>query len=143
MQNLKEIFVAEMRRSGLRLTENRLAIFKVLVEAKKPLSIQEIILAVGDGTHFTTVYRSIEAMAEVKILRTVSRGFKNLYELGEKFKPHHHHATCEKCGRTMEIHDPRLEKLMLELTMRAGLKPTTHQFELFGICRKCMKNMVK
>lgn len=137
MQNSEQIFREEMAKHDLRVTDNRLAIFRVLAESKRSLSIKEIIEISKSEGYFTSVYRSIEAMSRVGILRVVPRGFKNLYELGEKFKPHHHHATCEKCGKSIAIDDPRIERLFHELTMKSGLKPTEHHFEIFGICRKC------
>jgi Fur family ferric uptake transcriptional regulator len=137
MQKLEQIFTDEMRRANLRITQNRRAIFRILAGSRAPLSIREILARGNRKNHFTSVYRSIETMTRAGILREIPRGFKNLYELGENFQPHHHHATCEKCGKTVVIHDENLEKLMQNLTLRADLTPTIHQFELFGICEKC------
>lgn len=139
MQKLEQVFREEMLESDLRVTDNRLAIFRVLAESDRPLSIQEIVKLTASNSYFTSIYRSIEAMVQVGILRVVPRGFKNLYELGEAFRPHHHHATCEKCGRSIEIHDAQLEKVMNDLTIQVGFVPTKHHFELFGICQKCRK----
>lgn len=137
MQEITQVFDHEMKKAGLRITQNRRAIFEVLKDSGQPLSIQEIIKKSNSEGYFTSVYRSVQAMTRVGILRTVPRGFKNLYELGEAFQPHHHHATCEKCGQSVAIHDVSLEKIMHRLTETAGLKPTGHQFELFGVCKNC------
>ncbi len=139
MQEIEQLFESEMQKSGLRITRNRRAIFDTLKNAGRPLAIQEIIKMSNSEGYFTSVYRSVDAMTRAEILRIVPRGFKNLYELGEAFRPHHHHATCEKCGKSIQIHDANLEKIMNNLTINAGLKPTGHQFELFGICAKCRK----
>jgi Fur family ferric uptake transcriptional regulator len=140
MQEMTQVFDQEMRKAGLRITQNRRAIFSALKYSGRPLSIQEIIKLSNSEGYFTSVYRSVEAMTRAKILCLVPRGFKNLYELGEKFHPHHHHATCEKCSKSVAIHDENLEKMMHKLTIRANLKPTQHEFELFGVCRECRKS---
>ncbi|MCL1877218.1 transcriptional repressor [Candidatus Saccharibacteria bacterium] len=143
MQDLDEIFLKNMRKAGLRVTENRRAIFRVLNQVNEPLSIQKIASLIADEAHFTSIYRSVDAMTRAGILRVVSRGFKNLYELGEIFRPHHHHATCKKCGATVQINDERLEKIMSLLARQAGFQAIEHHFEIIGICQKCQGDVVK
>ena len=140
MQKLEQVFYEEMQKYDLRITNNRLAIFRVLVKAGKPLSIQEIVGLTAKESYFTSIYRSVEIMTRVGVLRSVPRGFKSLYELGETFKLHHHHLTCEKCGQSIEIHDKHLERMMHELTIKAGFTPTKHHFELLGMCQGCSKS---
>lgn len=125
-----------MSRAKLRLTRVRQEIFDLLSQADRPLSIQELVSASNRG-HFVSIYRSIDAMHRAGIVKLVPQGFKNFFELSDTYKPHHHHATCEKCGSSLEIHSPELEKLMKQLALEAGLKPTKHQFELFGVCEAC------
>ena len=137
MQEITWRFREEVANSGLRLTRNRSAIFAVLAGSDRPMTVQQIVKALAGQAHFTSVYRSVETLTRAGLLREVPRGFKNYYELGEAFRPHHHHATCERCGRSAAIDDPRIERLMRKLTASAGLTPTRHQFELFGVCRKC------
>jgi Fur family ferric uptake transcriptional regulator len=130
-------FREELQNAGLRLTRNRQRIFEVLAQANEPMTIKQIAEILDGEVYFTSVYRSVEALMRARILREVPRGFKNYYELGEMFRPHHHHATCEHCGRSIAIDDERIEHLMRELTLRAGLTPTKHNFEMFGICKNC------
>ncbi len=138
MQN-NTIFKEKLAAHNLRLTENRQEIFRILTAADRPLLIQEIIATSTGSTHFTSIYRSIASLQAASIVREVPRGFKVYYELGEDFRPHHHHATCEKCGKTIPIDDTEVEQLLHNLTIKAGLQPTKHHFELFGICEKCSR----
>jgi Fur family ferric uptake transcriptional regulator len=138
----KEIwrFKKELQNAGLRLTHNRQRIFEILALADRPLTISQIAVILKKEVHFTSVYRSVETLTQARLLREVPHGFKNYYELGEIFRPHHHHATCERCGRSTVVEDARIERLMRELTLHAGLMPTRHNFEMFGICRECRRN---
>lgn len=133
---LQSKFVAKLKEAKLRNTHVRQAIFNTLIESHQPLSIQELSSLI-DNAHFVSIYRSVDAMQNASILKMVPRGFKNLFELGDSFKPHHHHVTCEICFKTTEIQDQRLETLMTDITIGAGLKPTTHHFELSGVCTDC------
>ena len=129
-------FEEAIRSQGLRSTEVRKELFSILSTAKAPMSTQELTKKMTAG-HFVSVYRSLNTLLKAGLIREVPYGFKNLYELGDAFKPHHHHATCEVCGKSKEIHDNRIESLMKELTREAGLKPTKHHFEMYGICQSC------
>ena len=142
MLSSDQLFVTEMQRSSLRVTKTRREIFNILNQSQRPLSIQEIVRLSVEKSHFTSIYRSVESLARKGILREVPRGFKTFYELGEVFRPHHHHATCEICGQTAPINNANVEQLLHDLTLKAGLTPTKHHFELFGICRRCSNDEV-
>ena len=136
MQN-NTTFKEKLATHNLRLTGNRQEIFHILTTTDRPLLIQEIIAMSTGSAHFTSIYRSILSLQAAGIVREVPRGFKVYYELGEDFRPHHHHATCERCGKTTPIDDHSVERLLYDLTIKAGLAPTKHHFELFGICQQC------
>ena len=44
---------------------------------------------------------------------------------------------CEKCGRSDEIEDVRLDHLLRETAARAGFAPHRQMVELLGLCREC------
>ena len=132
----KTSYQDSLRQAGLSLTKTRAALFEVLSKSDNPLTIQEIVKQI-DSAHFVSVYRSIDALTKAGIVKQVSIGFKNKFELSDQFKPHHHHVTCENCGRSLSVDDERIEQLMGELTKQAGFAPTHHHFEAYGICRQC------
>lgn len=139
MQNTQQSelnFKQLLKQHTLRTTDTRITVFRSLLQSPGPMSIQEIVKA-ADNIHFVSVYRTIDTLIKIKAVTIIPHGLKSKYELSDEFKPHHHHATCEKCGTTTEIHDKRIEKLMKELTFRAGLAPTNHHFEMYGLCTKC------
>jgi len=137
MRSTEQEFRNEMTRRGLRVTDNRLAIFRALISAGKPLSALDIINATSGNGYFTSVYRSIDTMTRSGILSVVPRGSKTYYELGEALWPHHHYVTCELCGQTTSFDSEELEQLSRHLTLGVGLEPTRHAIELFGVCQQC------
>lgn len=130
-------FEREMKKHGLRITSTRQAIFDILRRSNTPLSIQQLVKQINQA-HFVSVYRSTHAMYMAGVVRQVPIGFKNLFELSDAFQAHHHHATCEKCGNSQQIHNYELENLMTRLSKESGLLPTKHHFELFGVCQHCL-----
>lgn len=134
------LYEQAMKQAGLRVTQARRDIFDVLLATTHPLPIQAVANRLEGTVHFVSVYRSIDAMHRAGIVKQVPQGFKNLFELSDLFKPHHHHATCESCGKSVEISEPRLEDLMKQLSLESGLRPTKHHFELFGICQSCIRS---
>lgn len=135
-QDMALRFEAELRRHGLKITRLRSALFGALYGADAPRSIQELAQELP-WAHFVSVYRSVDALLKAEVIKQVPQGFKNRFELNDMFRPHHHHATCEQCNRTQQVDDKRLEALMRELTLEAGLVPTRHHFEIYGVCRHC------
>lgn len=135
---IQALYLEKMKIAQLRNTHVRQALFDVMLESDKPLTIQSLVNQ-SKGSHFVSIYRSVDAMHRANILKLVPQGFKNAFELSDTFRPHHHHATCEKCGKTVELHEPELEELMISITKKSGLTPTKHHFELFGLCEDCDK----
>ena len=126
----------KLRQNGYRVTKTKRDIFNILLNSNKPLSIKEISTQIKNS-HFVSVYRSVDIMQKSEIIKLVPQGFKNLFELSDAFKPHHHHTTCEKCGLTKEIRSENLEIILSQIALESGFRPTSHHFELFGICRSC------
>lgn len=137
MQNQTNDFISVMKACKLRVTDARQELFEFLSKTQQPVTAAEITKNLQGSQHFVSVYRNIDALLKAGVVKQVPQGFKNRYELSDLFKPHHHHVTCESCGNSVSVEDPRVESLMKELTKEAGLMPTKHHFELYGICKNC------
>ena len=129
-------FETMLKHTGLSMTAPRRSVFDVLKNSHSPLTIKEIVDRIPN-VHYVSVYRSIDALQKHNLIKQVPIGFKNKFELRDEFKPHHHHATCERCGKSVSIENSEIEDIMNKLTKGAGLKPTRHHFEAYGICRQC------
>lgn len=137
MQSLElQQFERVLQKNGLSVTKARKTVFLVLLESGAPITMQELILH-SNKAHYVSVYRTVDILLRVGLIKQVPIGFKNRYEVSDEFKPHHHHVTCEQCGTSTAIHDDKIEQLMHEITVNAGMKPTKHHFEAYGICATC------
>lgn len=129
---------AALEQAGLKKTQLRTELFTILSTTKRPLTIQELVHKTTSA-HFVSVYRAVDSLFKARILKQIPLGFKNAFELSDSFKPHHHHASCNSCGRITSVHDPSIERLMDELALRAGLVQSHHHLELYGVCAACSK----
>jgi Fur family zinc uptake transcriptional regulator len=138
-------WVAEVERActaqGLQLTAARRSVLAILGRSRAPLGAYAILDALarkeGKPVAPPTVYRALEFFLE--------HGFLHKIESRNAFAPCEHigHAhqgvllLCEKCGRSDEIEDDEVARLLRRAAERAGFAPHRQMVELQGLCRAC------
>jgi Fur family transcriptional regulator, ferric uptake regulator len=124
---------------GLRPTRQRRAVTAALQEVEEFRSAQEIheaLRAGGATVGLSTVYRTLQAMAdagELDVLRS---------EAGEAVYrrcsgSHHHHLVCRSCGATVEVEGPTVERWTRAVAAEHGYSDVSHTLEIFGTCARC------
>ena len=120
------------------VTSVRRAIFDALSYADQPLKNGELATRVPSVDR-ASVYRTLELFDRLGITTTIIRGWTPFTELAEPFKTHHHHITCERCNKVVEIENNTLEDVMSLIAKRHEFTLTKHTVELTGICENCSK----
>lgn len=128
--------ISQLKKHGLRVTKPRKVVFELLRHTSHPLSLGEISKRCADIDR-SSVYRVVDTYIDIGVVKVVNIGWKKLYELTDLFHPHHHHFRCEKCERLMPIADDDLEEAIESISRRYGFKPSTHHFEIEGVCDNC------
>lgn len=85
----------------------------------------------------SSVYRALQVFRELEIIRDVVIGGVRMIELSGEFREHHHHVSCKKCGKTIDIDDENLEKYLVQLAKKNGYSHLSHSFEVTGLCPDC------
>jgi Fur family transcriptional regulator, ferric uptake regulator len=120
---------------GLRMTEQRRVIARVLSEAKDHPDVEELhrrSVNIDKGISIATVYRTVRLFEESGILeRHDFRDGRSRYE--EAGSEHHDHLIDMKSGKVLEFFDPEIERLQTEIARRMGFKLVDHRMELYGI----------
>jgi Fur family ferric uptake transcriptional regulator len=124
---------AALRTRGLRMTPQReqvLAAVRRLGHAT-PEQISEAV----DGVDVTTVYRNLELLEELGLVRHTHLGHgAPAYRPAED---DHIHVVCHSCGEIVDapagLVDPLAERLKGEL----GFSVDTAHFTVFGRCARC------
>jgi Fur family ferric uptake transcriptional regulator len=136
----KDIFNDYLHEKGLRNTRQREAILDVFFSADKHITVEELfnmmkktIPEIG----YATVHRNLSLLCECGLADEIKIGKqKTRYEqrLGQE---HHDHLICLKCGRFIEVHDNKIEKLQDKLAAANDFIPVRHKLEIYGICKEC------
>ncbi|MFI0942849.1 Fur family transcriptional regulator [Streptomyces sp. NPDC021020] len=122
-----------------RSTRQRAAVEALLQETEEFRSAQELhdlLKLRGDSVGLTTVYRTLQAMAaagDVDVLRTADG--ESAYR--HCSQGHHHHLVCRRCGRTVEVAGPAVERWANAVAAEHGFVEVSHTVEVFGTCVAC------
>jgi Fur family zinc uptake transcriptional regulator len=128
-------------RKGLHLTPLRQQVLTILAESAAPLGAYAIIdqLSRREGKPVAppTVYRTLEFFLQHGFVYKIES--RNAYAPCEHLGHAHHGALllCERCGRSAEIEDVKLDLLLREAAARAGFAPHRQMVELVGLCSDC------
>jgi len=127
-----------LRQRGFRMTPQRLAILESL-HHDGHLSPTQIYARVRQtGMAETTVYRTLEFLANNGIIASATAGNGHLaYELAQN---DHHHLVCRACGQEVEIEHARLQSLYAELETVTGFRSLGSHLTFFGLCPECQTN---
>lgn len=123
-------------------TSQRRAIRSVIQQAHGPLTPNEILDTARRSVPnlgIATVYRSVKGFIEEGWLAPVDvPGEPQRYEMADK--GHHHHFSCDACGRMYDFHGcpPNIEKLV-----PAGFELGRHELFLYGRCPDCIRRKRK
>ena len=128
----------QLRARGYRMTPQRLAILHVLHHSRghmSPVEVYEQARHELPGLTETTVYRTLEFLAENGLARPALTGNGHLvYELA---RHEHHHLICRTCGYVMEVEHDLIKSMYQTLETKSGYKLTDSHLTFFGLCPSC------
>ena len=142
MEKTKQVFRSFIDSKNLRYTVQR----DILIEELyingghlTPDEFSEIIKNKHPEIGKATVYRTLKLLEEAKLISKIEFGDGRIrYEICTD-KEHHDHLICEKCKKSVEVIDPKIESLQNRLAQKHGFELTGHRLYLFGICKNCQK----
>jgi Fe2+ or Zn2+ uptake regulation protein len=134
-----------LRGAGLRRTPVRVAVLDRVTAARQPLAAPEIIRRLGDETDPVTVYRTLNTLAEHKLVHRV-RGEDGAWRYAatpaaashDRREHPHAHFVCDNCG-TVECLEqlPLREDLVPPRTLGRRYDVTHAELVVHGTCPKC------
>lgn len=139
-----ERVVAHLREHGHRITMPRRAVVDVLARADGHPTVEQIAADVAErwpGMHLTTVYRTLETLAEIGVVTHVHLAAGTAYHLADPADSadaaHHVHAQCRSCRRVIDLPDGILDGVRRRLADDEGFALEPHHVALSGLCRDC------
>jgi Fur family ferric uptake transcriptional regulator len=90
----------------------------------------------GDAVGLTTVYRTLQALAEAGQVDVLVREDGEIV-YRQCSSAHHHHLVCRHCGRTVEVEGPAVERWATRVAENHDFTDVSHTLEIFGVCSAC------
>jgi len=136
-----EHVLAALQDAGLRRGGARRAVVEFLERQDCCRSAQEIhegIVSSGGAVGVASVYRTLDTLAELRLVQRVDvgDGIARFEQFGGKDEHHHHHLVCDDCGRVEPFTDERLEQALARVAGRLGYA-MQHEVVLRGACGAC------
>lgn len=143
VRNDLEQFRTYLRQHNLPVTQQRLAIAKVVFASDRHLSVEEVatdVASQGENAGTATIYRTLDLL--VKSGLVVERDFGEGFRRFEPSRgiPHHEHMLCTVCGRVDEFRDERLERMTTIIAESHGYSRQRHRLVIYGVCAECQRS---
>jgi len=125
-----------LRKAGVRVTKQRVALLAVLGEADDHPDAEELLRRVKliePATSLATVYRTLSVLEEEGVVhRHAFEGGGARFETADE--AHHDHIVDLETGCVIEFHSAEIEELQERIAAEMGYEVVHHRMELY--CRK-------
>ena len=125
---------SKCKKKGVRLTDQRKLIAKVMSESESHPDVDELhkkVSKLDSKISIATVYRTVKLFEEAGIVSKHDfKGSKSRYEQAPE--EHHDHLIDINSGEITEFVDEDIEKLQKKVAEKLGYKLVDHRLELYG-----------
>ncbi|MCL2321466.1 MAG: transcriptional repressor [Oscillospiraceae bacterium] len=131
---------SELKKNKLKLTPQRLAIYRFLKETKSHPSADDIYKAIFKSfpsISLATVYKTLKTLVDVELISEINVGegsFRYECNIGEP----HSHFYCNKCNKVEDIELKTLTSIKEDLEKSTNNKIDSLKIYLFGTCKNCL-----
>ena len=129
--------VAKLRSAGYRITPQRLAIVRILIDSEEHPSVEQIYRQVQKDfptTSLATVYNTLERLKEMEEILELPFSGGSRYDVLNPCP--HPHLVCTICGAIEDL-DIDLGSAAAEVAARKGYADVRHRLEFYGVCPRC------
>ncbi len=140
MENIltRDNIIKRCQLAGLKMTEQRKIISKVLQESKDHPDVESVhtrALKLDSTISIATIYRTVKLFEELGIIEKLEfLDGKARYE--DAKREHHDHLIDINSGEVIEFVDKEIEKLQEKIANKLNYKLLGHKLELYGIKKK-------
>ena len=131
--------VQALDRGGHRLTGPRRAVAELVAARDGHFTAADLVADARrrhPGIGRATIFRALDLFATLGLVERVDLpGGDHAYVACDPV--HHHHAICTGCGRSLDVDDFGLTRVLNEIGRRSGFRVVDHRLEIFGLCAAC------
>jgi Fur family ferric uptake transcriptional regulator len=121
--------------NGMRMTEQRRIIARVLAESDDHPDVEELYrrcAKIDDRISISTVYRTVRLFEDAGIIaRHDFREGRARYETSSE--SHHDHLINLRSGEVIEFQSEEIERLQAEIARKLGYRLIDHRLELYAV----------
>ncbi|WP_373501608.1 Fur family transcriptional regulator [Desulfococcus sp.] len=134
-------FLETCRRHQLKITPQRVAIYRELVQSDMHPSADALYQTVRKefpNISFDTVNRTLLTFANIGVANVVE-----IFGGAKRFDPNttdHHHVHCIQCGKIMDFHHRHFDDLDDPEDVPGNFRILDKRIVLKGICNECSNN---
>lgn len=132
-----------LKENGYKLTSQRKAILKILMENKSEHLSCDDIFKITSVEHpeigIATIYRTLQLFEELGMVYKLNfnDGFSRYeLDLGTE-EHHHHHLICLSCGKVIEVKVDLLDSLEQKIEKNDNFTIVDHNVKFYGYCSDC------
>jgi Fur family peroxide stress response transcriptional regulator len=135
-----ERFKAAARQAGVRLTPQRLEIFREVASSLEHPDAETVHRAIErrmPTVSLDTVYRTLWMLRDLGLVTTLGPRHESVRfdaNLG-----HHHHVVCLRCGSARDFECAELDVLRVPEAVKGWGSVVVTNVEVRGICNACMR----
>lgn len=133
-----DALAAAARRAGIKLTHQRLEVFRAVAESSSHPNAESVFRAVQarvPTVSLDTVYRTLWLLNDLGLVRTLGpqrSGVRFDANVGQ-----HHHHVCLRCGRVQDFESNGLNRLEIPTSVEMLGTVEAVQVEVRGLCADC------
>jgi len=131
--------VGRLRERGHRLTPQRYAVLRALVEGGEHPSAEQLFQRVSEDYPMmspATVYKTLDTLkAAGEVLELEFRDGPNRYDAN--LPTAHPHVVCTRCGRIDDVMDERLDPCVAEVAVQTDYQVRGYRLDFYGLCPSC------
>ena len=135
-------FMKVLRNENLKLTQQRVEIFREVCDSDEHREAEDIYLALRErDVHVSrsTVYRTMNILYQHDLVWRMNIG-DGKWRYEHWLDCHQHdHLICIRCGTIVEFMNPQIEEIQKDVADKFNYKLVRHVHQLFGLCKQCRK----
>ncbi|WOO40334.1 transcriptional repressor [Rubellicoccus peritrichatus] len=143
IENPRETFKEFLASKGLRVTNQRTAIFDAAFKIEDHFTAEDLLdhaRALDDSVSRATVYRSLPLLTESGLIREVDVGHDNKYYLAShRAKTFQAQVICEDCSHIFEVDAPFMEWYGKTVCDKLDMTPESQRLQVSAHCSNFTK----
>ena len=127
-----------LRNNGMKITPQRLMIFKILENNTSHPSAEEVfkrVKKIYPTVSFTTIYKTLETLRDLgEVQELIIDEDRKHYDPNTDI---HHHIICSNCKKILDIFEDFSQHVKMPDTLKKDYTVSGFQISFHGMCKNC------